>query len=189
MQRIKKEIKKNKSKPLSNTDLVKLVDGETNLIKYGKLSQISNIDEILDPWDACIILYETSPNVGHWVCLFRMDDNNLEFFDPYAFMFDEEQLRFNKDESFKKQTHQDYPYLTNLLYHSPYKVHYNEYPLQKKANDTSTCGRFVALRLLLKDLSLEKFNKIMNMTEMIPDDFATLLTSVLLNNKNIIDNI
>lgn len=181
------EIKKNRKIPLSNTDIINLVDGDTNLIKYGQLSEVDNIDQILSPHGACVILYETSPNVGHWVCVFKKNKNNIEFFDPYAYMFDEEQLKFNKNKAFKKESNQDFPHLTYLLYNSPYKIHYNEFPLQKKRSDTSTCGRFVAMRLMLRHIPLKKFKKIMNSTDLTPDDFVTLLTSVLLKNKNITD--
>jgi hypothetical protein len=55
-----------------------------NIIKYNQLVNYSNIDELLvKPKDYCLILYEWTSNVGHWIALLKYK-NIIEYFDPYG---------------------------------------------------------------------------------------------------------
>src|SRR5574337_291361 len=105
---------------LSNFELMDIVDNQSNLITYDKLANVRSIDEILNPYGACIILFLTRENYGHWCCLFKLGDNLLEFFDPYGYMPDEE-LSFGQ---------QQVPYLSALLIKSKYSISYNHYRFQ-----------------------------------------------------------
>lgn len=163
---------------LSSDEILQLIDGKANLILYTDLAKITNIDDILKPYGACIILYLTRKNYGHWVCLIKLDDKTLEFFDPYGFMIDEE-LDWNIDKNFRKFSKQDYPHLTSLLYYSPYYLTYNQYKFQKKKNDIKTCGRHTALRILLRNLSLDEYYNLILSMHKDPDYLVTLLTSFI----------
>lgn len=169
-----KLIKKLEDKGISNFDILELVDHKANLITYTDLAKVNNIDEILDPYGACIILFLTRKNYGHWCCLFRTG-NLLEFFDPYGLKPDEE-LNFKIDPYFRKIAKQDYPHLSYLLYHSPYKISYNHFQFQKFKKDVKTCGRHVAVRLMFRHLPLEKYIKLILSSKFDPDKTVTLLT-------------
>lgn len=175
MNKIIKELEK---MSLSNNEVMKLVNGKANLIQYSELAKVSNIDEILKPYGACIILFLTRKNYGHWTCLFKVKPDELEFFDPYGLFIDDE-LNFKMPEYFRKKSNQDYPHLTWLLYNSPYKISYNEHKFQKKMKGVATCGRHTAMRLILRYLTLEQYKELIDGSRMDPDKFVTMLTSYI----------
>lgn len=165
-------IKKYRKIPLSGHNLLQLVDGKANIVLYPNMHYYKNIDQLLDPFDACFILFESKPNYGHWCLLFKINPHTIEFFNPYQ-GFPDDSLKFiNKQ--FKSITNQDFPYLSHLLYNSPYDLTYNEYPFQKFANDISTCGRWCAIRLIYKYFDLRLFAYLF--FNKFGDDLVTLLT-------------
>lgn len=144
---IDKAIKNLQKQPLNGRQMLELVDNKANLIIINNLKNYSNIDEVLGPYGAVILLYEIQKNNGHWVCLFKKAPETLYFFDPYG-LYPDEQLKFG---NYSK------PYLSNLLNDSNYKVIYNRTNLQKYCKNISTCGKFVAFRLIFRDLETDKF--------------------------------
>lgn len=88
---------------------------------------------------------------------------------------------------FRKISNQDIPYLSFLMYNSPYDLHYNEYQFQRYKKNTKTCGRWCAIRLLFKFLPLDDFKNLIE--ELIKklkingDELVTLLTMHI--NKNV----
>lgn len=164
--------------PLSDDDILKAVKGKTNIILYSDLPYVKNVDQILYPYGSCILLYEQFPASGHWVVLtLNKKKNELEYFNSYGEHPDE--FLQVVDDKLKKQLNEDYPYLSKLLLDSPYNLAYNQYKLQKEGNDIATCGRYVVLRVLLKELPLDTFVKIFNQPNMSPDDVAVDLTKNL----------
>lgn len=163
---------------LSNDEILELVDGKANLILYPELSKINNIDEILYPYGACIILFLTKKNYGHWTCIFKVNDNTIEYFDPYGLYIDNA-LNFKMDKYFRKINNEDFAHLTYLLYISPYNISFNQYKFQKKLKGVSTCGRHTAMRLILRDLSLDEYKKFMTNRKYSPDELVTILTSYI----------
>lgn len=142
---------------LSGTEVLDLVDNKANLYTYTQLKNVRHIDELLEPWGAAFILYQTSkPNYGHWVALIKEGPHKVTFFDSYGYLVDEE-LKWTKNE-LRKPLHQNYevPLLTALLYESGYDIEYNEYQLQGKGN-SKTCGRWSAARILNKHLDTDQF--------------------------------
>ncbi len=169
---------KYKSKPLSNIDIEQILDGKTNIILYPDLYKYQSLDEILDPYEACIILYQTKKDFCHWCCITKRNNNLIEFFDPYG-TFVDDQLKFIP-ENFRKQSKQDYPHLTWLLYNSPYQISYNEIRFQKLNQSIQTCGRWCVFRIICKDMDLYDFQKMikqltkkLNLTN---DELITLVT-------------
>src|SRR6188768_1962094 len=100
---------------LSNQELMKLIDHKAKLITYTDLAKCNSIDQVLEPYGACIILFLTREHYGHWCCLFKVKPDTLEFFDPYGLKPDDE-LDFEIDPYFRKYAKEDYPHLTYLLY-------------------------------------------------------------------------
>jgi hypothetical protein len=163
------------TEPLSNVDIKKKLHGHVNIIKYESLVNYDNIDDILGEWGCCVILYELRNNSGHWVCLFKTKDNKISFFDPYALKPDD-QLNFI-NVKFRLENNSYYPYLTYLLYKSPYPIEYNEYQLQDFNNKSlATCGRWCCCRLMFRDMSVKQFyNHFKSFNDITSDEFVTLI--------------
>ena len=157
---------------LSNNEILELVNGKANIIIYHDLHNYKNIDDILGKYDACFILFESQPRYGHWCLLFKMNNNELEFFNPYGGFPDDTLEYINED--FKNKSNQNLPYLSILMYNSPYELYYNEYPFQKKDKNIKTCGRWCSIRLICRNYSLEEFAHMFN--NKYGDKLVTLLT-------------
>lgn len=174
-----KLLKELQNMSMSNEEMNKLVNGKANIITYTKLANVTNIDQILEPYGACIILYLTKKNYGHWVCLFRVTPTMLEHFDSYG-IYPDHELNFKMDKHFRRISNEDYPHLSYLLYYSPYELSYNQYQFQSKMRGVATCGRHTALRLLLRDMPLDDYKNLITSTEFTPDEVVTLLTEEIL---------
>lgn len=157
---------------LSNQEIEKLVNGKANIIVYPELSKYNNLDEIFYPYDICFILYETKLHYGHWCVIFKLNDKEIEFFDPYG-GYPDTQLKFIP-ENFRIISNQDIPHLSYLMFFSPYELSYNQYRFQKYRKDIKTCGRWCSVRALFRRLSLEEFKDLFNDNN--GDDLVTLLT-------------
>lgn len=169
-------IKRLKQISLSNEELDEILGKDTLIYRYPMLAKYQNIDDLLGPNRECIILYMTGENYGHWTCLFEAPDGTLEFFDSYGYFIDDE-LDFNNDLHFRREQNQDYPHLTWLLYNSGYPISYNQYQFQSDNKDITTCGRHVAVRLLLRHLTLDEYKDFIDSFKDDPDTVVTLLTS------------
>jgi hypothetical protein len=167
-----KTLNEHKSIPLSDLDVMRLVQNKAKVLTYGDLANFDTLDEVLEPYGSIFLLYEAKPNFGHWCCVFKMEDNTIEFFDPYG-GFPDTQLDYIP-EYFRKVSGQYYPHLSALLYESPYNLTYNEHKFQKHGPNINTCGRWCALRMALKDLTLKQFSKLFKTKY--SDYLATLLT-------------
>ena len=72
------------TKALSDEDIQRIVGGDAKITRYSELLHLYDIDQLLQSEkDYCIILYEDSPNRGHWSALLKY--NGLyEHFDSYG---------------------------------------------------------------------------------------------------------
>lgn len=140
---------------LSDTDILRITDNKTKIYLYSDLEKVNSINEILEPYGCCVILYQLEQNIGHWVCLIRHKNDTLEFFDPYGMSIDEE-LKYSE---FNLRRHRGVktPHLTALIDKSNYKLITNTAKLQKFKEHVNTCGRWVSMRIRFKDVSLSKF--------------------------------
>jgi hypothetical protein len=171
-------IKNNISKPLSNKEILQLVNGKANLVSYANIHKYNNLDQLLGQYNACICLYETRKNYGHWCCILKLDDDKIEFFDPYGIMPDQELSWINKD--FRIQSRQDKPYLSILMRNSNYVLSYNHHRFQKFKKGINTCGRWCALRILFRMMPLNIFIQVFGKKREYDNDFyATLLTNYI----------
>jgi hypothetical protein len=171
-----KIIKNLEGEPFSGADIMKLCDNETKVLKYGDLEQFNTIDELLEPHNNAIILYETAPNYGHWCCVLKYGDT-VEFFDPYGMGIDQQRKHISPE--FKKRSNQEYPWLSILLNKCDYNLVENRHKLQKLENDISTCGRHVCLRVILRDIDLDRYIKILTKNKDSPDKIVTYLTAFI----------
>lgn len=168
-----KLVGKAKNTPLSGEDLQKICPGKVVLIR--DLDKYKDIDELLGSQLSCYLLYELEDNVGHWCCLSRCG-NLVEMFDPYSGLPDSQLSYIDPD--YAAKTGQDRKLLTKMLINCDYDVSYNEFGFQIFDADTKTCGRWVGMRCLLKNMPLGNFNELFleNYEKGGADFIATLLT-------------
>lgn len=163
---------------LSDKEVLQLINGKANLILYPNLHKYNTIDEILEPYGACILLFEAKPKYGHWCCIFKVNDNLIEFFNPYG-GYPDDSLEYIPMR-FRLVSNQYYPHLSWLMINSPYELSYNEYKFQKHGSDIKTCGRWCAVRLIFRYISLNDFYKMIKdvtkMYKITGDKLVTLLT-------------
>lgn len=164
---------------LSDSDVLKLVDGKANIILYPDLHKYNTIDDILYPYGACILLFEAKPKYGHWCCIFKVNNKLIEFFNPYG-GYPDDSLKFIPMR-FRKISNQYFPHLSWLMINSPYELSYNEFKFQEYGINIKTCGRWCAFRLLCRNLNLYDFTNLIkylkNKLKISGDKVVTLLTS------------
>lgn len=175
-----------KFKPLSDEEILDLCDNKARLVTHDEIPKFKNINHLLGPNKAVIILYVTKSGkdgsvFGHWCCCFKAgwQSNTICFFDPYGKPPDNALQYIEKDTLPK---YPDYPYLTEMLRGSGYDVVYNSTPLQNKDPKDNICGRLTGLRLLARDVDGIEFARFLNQFKPYNfdgDDLATYLTSFL----------
>jgi len=116
---------------------------------YDTLNSDMDLNELFKGYDSLILLYNIQgQNAGHWCALLYKNKNIVEFFDPYASPLD-----YNLKYSSNK-----FPVITDILLKNGIKnVIFNNMQVQRMDNNVSTCGRWCALRVFFKNLSLEQF--------------------------------
>jgi hypothetical protein len=143
-------------RPLSLDELQSIVPNAI-IMKYGELQRFSRLPRL-----PLILLYETKPDFGHWVCILETPEG-IEHFDSYGVLPDNE-LKWVPNWLAEK-TGQNVKRLLKMLFDeselSGKKINYNAYHFQGK--DTSVCGRWCAFRIFLGYLTNEQFhNVVMN---------------------------
>lgn len=149
--------------PLTDDEINRMLHEKTNIILYRDIHKYNCIDDMLDPYNCCVILLEREPNYGHWVAVTK-HNNDIEFFNSYGSSmapYPDDSLLLIDDE-FRKKSFQDYPYLSELLYNSQYELFYNEFQFQKKEDGIKTCGRHCVIRCILKDLNIYEYKKFLD---------------------------
>jgi len=137
---------------------------KTNIVTYSELKNVNNIDDVFIN-DSCIILYEkTAGDVGHWCCMVKRN-NLISYFDSYG-----------REPDPYIYLRGQYPYLSKLLYKSPYNLEYNEYDYQSK--NVSTCGHHCIVRILFKYKPLKKYQDFMNQFKN-DDDVVTAISTMI----------
>lgn len=165
---------------LTDSDIYTALQGKINIIPYNELPKYHNINELIKPYDCCIILHQARLNEGHWACLVLNKTKSpplLEYFNSYGDNVDE--FSMVVDEPYKTMLHEDYPYLSMLMIDSPYELSYNERQMQEVAENISTCGRYCILRCLFKDMDLYDFLELFNHPHYTPDEMSIIMTENL----------
>lgn len=144
---------------LSNHDIMSLLQGKVNIILYPDLHKYQSIDQLLQNYNCCIILYSARPRYGHWCALIKRDDE-IEFFNPYGGLPDAGLKLINP--RFRIESNQFLPYLKMLMYESPYALHYNEFQFQRKNVYVKSCGRHCIVRVMCKNLNIYQYKKLLD---------------------------
>lgn len=168
--------------PLGDDDIKSYLP-DAKVMKYSALKNIKSIEELLpNEIDYVILLYEDTPNKGHWVTVLRYGDT-IEFFDSYGNAPDKP-LCWN-DEITNEKLNQE-PYLSDLFNLTDKKVVYNPIKYQGEGDDINTCGRhavFRILNLIEKDRPLGEYYEIMKeikrLTKSSYDDIVANLINVI----------
>jgi hypothetical protein len=149
-------IDKIKAYALSNQDIQDILEPDTKILTYPEFCTMDHIDEAFDSLGRCVFLFLTkSATSGHWLCMFKRGANTIEYFDSYGDK-PEDQRKWLTPEQLQA-LNQGEPCLLELLKASRYKVYYSPYDYQSDKNDINTCGRWVAARLLKKELTNKQF--------------------------------
>jgi hypothetical protein len=143
---------------LSSKDIKDFLDNKIRVIVYRELSKFQNIDQLLDPYDGCVILYETEHGYGHWTLLMRTRWG-IEFFDSYGVRIDDQISAIR--ENYRDIKGQLVPHLTMMILNSGYDhIISNKHPLQKKSMNIQTCGRWCIFRYINRFSDLRSFLKL-----------------------------
>jgi hypothetical protein len=155
--------------PLSGEDIMRICDEKVKVMLYEDLADYTDIDQVLEPHDAVVILYRTTQDFGHWVALLKTGERQLEFYDPYGLKVDEE-LKLS---DFHTRIHEDTEvfHLTHLIQNSGYRVKSNKERLQQKLEDVNTCGRYASMRVRLREFSMKRFNDLLTKNRHYDPDF------------------
>lgn len=147
---------------VSSNDLKNILGDDLKIINFSDLRNYKTIYDLLPKKkDYCIIFYtddmKNGVMIGHWTCLLRYKDY-FEFFDSYGLSVSQE-LKFISPEK-RKRYGEETDYLENLL--EPVKHNYNHFDYQKWDDETTTCGRWVIIRIFLFNEGIIKQNDFHN---------------------------
>jgi hypothetical protein len=178
MSGIDKQIYKAEAINLSDSDILRITDNKCNILRYEELENITNIDQILQPYGAAVILYQLEEGYGHWCALIKHSETNLEFFGSYGLQIDE-QLKYAK---YNLRRHNGIitPHLSHLIENSNYSVTSNTAKLQKFKQDVSTCGRWCSARIRFRDVPIKRFIELFTQNEHYDGDFWVSAMTLLI---------
>ena len=138
-------------------------------IVYDQLQGFRNLDEVMK-FKACVILLQIekpgATKVGHFIVLLD-HGSHYEHFDSYGLTMDEERGITNEH------------HLTNIFRDSRKPIVDNTKRLQALREDINTCGRWVITRLLLRDLELAPFLKLIEYFHTNYDNLVAIMTMLL----------
>ena len=177
------EIKRMMNYSLYTTDIVKFLKKyniQCKVYTYNQLNKFHDIDKALGKDKCFVLLYMSRPNYGHYITVFKRDKDNIEVYDSYKDMKPDYEFKYIPSE-YRQQLGETYPHLTQLLYDSGYKVHYNNHKMQQLSNNISTCGRHVIVRLIKRRMNIDEYyrwvKKICKEYRITPDMLVTIMTS------------
>ena len=157
------EVKAISETPMGDDNIRKYFPNAT-ILTYKQLADVDNISELLPALKSYFfLLYEQSPNTGHWVVINRYMNNGKDticFFCSYGSKIDAP-LRWNSP-AVNQELGQGRPYLTQLLQKSGKYIEYNKVQYQSKTSAVATCGAFATLWIkanLRENMSLNDFHE------------------------------
>ena len=149
--------------PISSSDIDYYLP-HSKILQYKELRKYRSIEELLPKIpDYAFILYEDSPQSGHWTTLTRDIHNNLNYFDSYGYPPDHPLTWYSTADRIKLK--ENVCYLSHLLNSTPETVYYNDTPYQKNGGDVATCGRhaaFYVMTMLKYNMSLQDYKNFMD---------------------------
>lgn len=161
---------------LSDGDLRKILGRRLGILTSADLSTADELP--FDDQGRLVILFLEEPHEGHWTCIMHSaDGKELYYFDPYGFAPDAVDGYVAPGLLPKLGVREKA--VTDLLNKQALPWHRNPVDYQSEASTVETCGRWVATRLMHKNLSPAQFKEWVETTcppTMPKDAFVTLLT-------------
>jgi hypothetical protein len=139
------------TEPMSDADLEVYLP-QAKIFMFRELQSYPTIQSILrKPRDYFIMLYEHTPQNGHWVAVLRYE-STIEFFCPYGSSpySPNSPLEWNSPEQ-NQVVDATHNYLEDLLNNAKtqgWSVIHNKMDFQEKRNNINTCGAFCVWRVL-----------------------------------------
>lgn len=173
-------------KPLSDADILAITGPDCLVVPYSYLKHVATVHQLFKYHTACILLYKTGPNFGHWVCLtWDPDTDVLYYFDSYGKPIDYWLDR--QDQATRDKLGQGVDYLRSLVHRALVNGSLNGVSVSTKALQSSdshvaNCGRYAALRALFSYLSNEDFIRMISDNKgygTVTDKNVSLLTALL----------
>lgn len=174
--------------PLSDADIRNIVGHECIVAPYSFLRTIYNLDQLFFRYPACILLYRTTKDYGHWVCLvYNKNSKILYYFDSYGKPMD--YWLQKQDQRTRESLGQGGDYLSGLVHRAMIYGGLNGFSVSTKAlqssdNHVASCGRYSALRALSPNLSNEEFIRLISDDKgygTVTDKNVSLLTALLVD--------
>ena len=156
-----KEIHAKEKTPMGDDNIRKVLGSGTKILTYPQLANYKSLNQLLPKKDSYIVLlYLQEPTSGHWTCVSRHNDT-VEFFCSYGSKVDEPLGWIPKETA--EQLGVACGILTELFDNDKsFKKVYNHIDYQNdKDSSIATCGDYVCLRLLHKELDLNHFYLLM----------------------------
>ena len=134
-------------------DVVNIAQGKTKVVAYHLLAQYSTIDELLAEFDCAVILWEIKEWSGHFTAVYRDEQQQLHYFDPYG-------MSPMKDRTYATWDDANTPPLLQQLLEGTGFIQ-NKVEYQQWSADVNTCGRWTGLRVRTRlTVSAERFQQL-----------------------------
>jgi hypothetical protein len=155
-------LQETKEEPMTDEDIKKYCP-DCKILKYVDLKKYKKMSDILKDGESAFILFQDSPNSGHWCLESRYTDEDgqqwNEHFDSYGIFPDNELSFVGKGK--REKLGIDSKFLTKLLKNDQpeIKTVYSYKKYQDMKPGSSTCGRWACLRRqkILDGLNLPEF--------------------------------
>ena len=134
------DYEKLKRRPLGDHEISAYLNGNVKILKYNEITDYKNIEDLLNPYGAVVILLETKHDFGHWICI-KMTGNVISFFDSYG-DFPDQQKKF-VNTKFLKDSGQKFNIICKMLDDASYKytIEFSDWRLQNMDDlSIATCG-------------------------------------------------
>lgn len=143
---------------------------QCRFLTYDQLAPFKSFEQLFKGYKAAVILLipETgnNPKAGHFICLLD-HHTHVEHFDSYGLDVDEE-LKITQEHHISQLFNKEKrPMVTNTK------------QLQRFKNDINTCGRWVVSRILLSQMELREFLKLIESLGPANDEEVTAMTLLL----------
>jgi hypothetical protein len=147
--------------PISDADIHQYLP-RAKIFTYNQLSQYTSLADLLpSSTDFVVLLYQSSLNRGHWVCVTK-DEGTVTYFDSYGKPVDHALTYASK--TAREELGETHKYLSQLFNRAPEEVVYNPINYQSEDPEVNTCGRhcvFFILNNIKRGLTLSQYYQLM----------------------------
>jgi hypothetical protein len=166
--------------PISDAD-IQLYLPKAKILTYNQLERFETLQDLLPhSTDFVVLLYQSSPNRGHWVCVTK-HEGIVVYFDSYGKPVDHPLTYTSR--ATRKQLGETQKYLSQLFNRAPEEVVYNPIDYQSDDPDVNTCGRhcvFFILNNLKRGLTLSQYYQLMkNLNKKMGLDFDAVVSAYI----------